>query len=33
MVAGGHVAAAQPDIWLTTSDEIAGHYRRTAGSA
>jgi hypothetical protein len=25
--------AAQSDIWLTTSDEIAGHYRRTTGSA
>jgi peptidoglycan/xylan/chitin deacetylase (PgdA/CDA1 family) len=25
--------AGQPGIWLTTSDEIAGHYRRTAGSA
>ena len=24
--------ARQPDIWLTTSDEIAEHYRRTAGS-
>jgi allantoinase len=23
----------QPDIWLTTSDEIAEHYRRTAASA
>ncbi|GAA5178672.1 polysaccharide deacetylase family protein [Rugosimonospora acidiphila] len=23
--------AAQPDIWLTTSDEIAEHYRRTGG--
>jgi peptidoglycan/xylan/chitin deacetylase (PgdA/CDA1 family) len=23
----------QPSIWLTTSDEIAGHYRRMAGSA
>jgi allantoinase len=23
----------QPDIWLTTSDEIAEHYRRTAGAA
>ncbi len=23
----------QPGIWLTTSDEIAGHYRRTTGSA
>ncbi|HET6501149.1 MAG TPA: hypothetical protein VFG87_10340 [Amycolatopsis sp.] len=21
--------AAQPDVWLTTSDEIADHYRRT----
>jgi hypothetical protein len=21
--------AAQPDIWLTTSDEIAEHYQRT----
>ncbi|MET7567515.1 hypothetical protein ABZT04_03280 [Streptomyces sp. NPDC005492] len=21
--------AAQPDVWLTTSDEIAEHYRRT----
>ena len=21
--------AEQPDIWLTTSDEIAEHYRRT----
>ncbi len=25
--------AAQPDIWLTTSDEIAEHYERTVGSA
>ena len=25
--------AEQPDIWLTTSDEIAEHYRHTAGSA
>ena len=24
--------SAQSDIWLTTSDEIAGRYRRTAGS-
>jgi hypothetical protein len=23
--------AAQPDIWLTTSDEVADHYRRTVG--
>lgn len=23
--------AVQPDIWLTTSDEIAEHYRRTVG--
>jgi len=21
--------AGQPDVWLTTSDEIAEHYRRT----
>ena len=21
--------AAQPDVWLTTSDEIAGHYQRS----
>jgi hypothetical protein len=25
--------AAQPDIWLTTSDEIAEHFRRTVGAA
>ena len=25
--------SAQSDIWLTTSDEIAEHYRRTADSA
>ena len=25
--------AAQSDAWLTTSDEIAGHYRRATGSA
>jgi allantoinase len=25
--------SAQPGVWLTTSDEIAEHYRRTAGSA
>ncbi|MGW5264405.1 polysaccharide deacetylase family protein [Microbispora sp. NPDC004025] len=23
--------AAQPDVWLTTSDEIAAHYQRTVG--
>ncbi len=23
--------AAQPDVWLTTSDEIAAHYQRTIG--
>jgi allantoinase len=25
--------SGQPGVWLTTSDEIAEHYRRTAGSA
>ncbi|WP_020667427.1 polysaccharide deacetylase family protein [Amycolatopsis nigrescens] len=25
--------AAQPDVWLTTSDEIAEHYRRTTGTS
>ncbi|MCM3882526.1 polysaccharide deacetylase family protein [Frankia sp. R82] len=24
--------AAQPDVWLTTSDEIADHYQRTVGA-
>jgi hypothetical protein len=28
--AGDRYLAAQPDVWLTTSDEIAEHYLRTA---
>jgi hypothetical protein len=27
------ILAEQPDIWLTTSDEIADHYQRIAASA
>jgi hypothetical protein len=25
--------AGQPDVWLTTSDEISAHYRRAIGIA